>query len=119
MKSQDWQDKQLDKDILVQGNKVYSPDTCIFVSPVINYLFLDCGRSKGIYPRGVCFVSKRGKFKVQCRENGKRKHLGMFDSVIDAHNAYKKFKYALIKKVALKQDDERLRQAMLDYIITE
>ena len=30
--------KCLDKDILVQGNKVYSPNTCIFVTNDINVL---------------------------------------------------------------------------------
>lgn len=32
---------ELDKDILVKGNKVYSPDTCCFVPKYINYLQLD------------------------------------------------------------------------------
>ena len=119
MKSQDWQGKQLDKDILIQGNKYYSPLSCIFVLPSINYLLLDCGRSKGIHPRGVYFSVTRGKFKAQCRDNGKRKYLGMFNTATDAHNAYKKFKYTLIRKAALMQSDARLRSALLDYIITE
>ena len=31
METQDWQGKELDKDILFPGNKHYSPDNCVFV----------------------------------------------------------------------------------------
>ena len=36
MEKQDWEGKQLDKDIIVLGNKVYSPETCAFVLGVTN-----------------------------------------------------------------------------------
>jgi len=35
-KTQDYKDKCLDKDILIPGNKHYSPDACMFVDPLIN-----------------------------------------------------------------------------------
>lgn len=31
----------LDKDILVRGNKLYSPETCCFVPPEVNILFIN------------------------------------------------------------------------------
>jgi hypothetical protein len=34
----------LDKDILVKGNKVYSPETCMFVPQRINMMFMDKSR---------------------------------------------------------------------------
>ena len=37
----------LDKDVLVKHNKIYSPETCIFVPERINTLFTKCDRSRG------------------------------------------------------------------------
>ena len=47
--------RQLDKDILSPGNKVYSPATCIFVLPKTNYFFTDSRAARGDLPVGVSF----------------------------------------------------------------
>lgn len=113
MVKQDWQGKELDKDILVEGNKVYSPETCLFVSSKINSLFNDCGSKRGIYPQGVGLKKGRGKFYAECSVDGKKVFLGHFDSVELASMTYKKFKCELIKKIALAQSDITLKQALL------
>ena len=41
MTTQPWEGNQLDKDILVPGNKVYGPDVCVFVSGDLNKFLLD------------------------------------------------------------------------------
>ncbi len=52
----------LDKDILVQGNKIYSPETCIFVPARINDLFGgSTGRDNGL-PTGV-MLTKNGTYR--------------------------------------------------------
>jgi 7,8-dihydro-6-hydroxymethylpterin-pyrophosphokinase len=38
MRGQEWQGRQLDKDILWPGNKIYAPDKCLFVPQEINNL---------------------------------------------------------------------------------
>jgi hypothetical protein len=43
---------ELDKDILLKGNKIYSPETCCFVPKEINLLFKGHKNGK-IYPPGV------------------------------------------------------------------
>ena len=44
---------ELDKDILIKGNKIYSPTTCIFVPQRINRLFTKSNKNRGEYPIGV------------------------------------------------------------------
>lgn len=90
----------LDKDLLVSGNKVYSPETCIFVPLPINTLFNDHGRARGEYPIGVYFDKQCGKFKAQLSADGKVKHLGYFDTANEAHRAYLIAKKANIVRVA-------------------
>ena len=36
METQAWKGKELDKDILIAGNKIYSPETCIYVPQWLN-----------------------------------------------------------------------------------
>ena len=43
----------LDKDILIEGNKVYAAETCRFVPPHVNNLLNDNRNSRGDLPLGV------------------------------------------------------------------
>jgi len=114
MKSQDWKGKELDKDILIIGNKIYSPETCIFVSSQINTLLIYNQENKGGYPAGVS-LSDRGKkkFQAECQINGKKKYLGRFETIEEASEVYKAAKSNEIKRVALLQSDIRIREGLL------
>lgn len=113
----------LDKDILIKGNKIYSPNTCIFVPERINYLFLKSNRARGLYPIGVSYHKKAECYTSRCsilNKEGKKneKHLGTFDNEIDAFLTYKQFKENYIKQVADEYKDlipEKLYDAMYNY----
>lgn len=91
---------QLDKDLLVSDNKVYSPHTCVFVPQPLNVLFNDSGRARGEFPLGVDLHKQSGKFRAQLKIDGKVKHLGLFDYADEAHQAYLTAKKENVIRVA-------------------
>lgn len=80
----------LDKDILYKGNKIYSPETCIFVPARINELFTQQPKSKYGLPTGVDKLPS-GKFRVRIATHGNNlnKHFGVYDVLDEAINSYK------------------------------
>lgn len=98
----------LDKDILVKGNKVYSPETCCFVPSDINLLLINRRNHRGEYPIGVTYRTKLRKYYAQINKNGKRKHIGYYDTIEEAFAAYKQAKEAHIKEVAKSYYDKGL-----------
>lgn len=90
----------LDKDLLIPGNKIYSPDRCAFVPQQLNNLLLDRGAARGQYKQGVDFYKQRNKFQAYIRISGKKKVLGYFDTELDAYFAYKKAKEQYVKDSA-------------------
>lgn len=118
MTNQDWEGKELDKDILVQDNKMYSPETCSFVSKKINALIVSCVSLRGMYKSGVCVRKDavKNKFKATCSVDGAQVHLGYYSSEKEAHGAYCKYKYKVIAEAAESQE-EPVRSALLRYKI--
>lgn len=117
METQDWQGKQLDKDILVPGNKIYGPDTCIFVSHAINSLLLDSAASRGGLPQGVSYHNT-GRYQAKCNIKGKQNHIGYFSTASGAAYAYCIFKARLIREVALESESSashHLQKALLNH----
>ena len=52
----------IDKDILIKGNKLYSPDTCCLVPDYINKLFTKSDAQRGNLPIGV--IAKDDSFYI-------------------------------------------------------
>ena len=110
---------QLDKDLLIKGNKVYSETTCVFLPQEINTLLVKREASRGKHLIGVYWHNASKTFVAQVgRNKGKQGHLGIFKTEIEAFNAYKKAKEAFVKEQANKwkgKIDERAYEALMDY----
>ena len=113
---------QLDKDLLIVGNKTYSENSCVFAPQEINSFFIARSNDRGNYPIGVCFHKQVGKYSAVCSVNGKRQHLGYLNTPQEAFAVYKTFKEALCKELALKWQNEidvRLFNAMMNWNISD
>jgi hypothetical protein len=109
---------QLDKDILIKGNKIYSPEACMFVPQSVNQIFVKRERERGKYPIGVYLNKKTNKYVSHCHNGNKQLHLGYFNTPEDAFNVYKEFKESYIKQVANKYKGripDRLYNALYMY----
>ena len=116
MKTQDWEGMQLDKDILILNNKIYSPRTCIFVTRQINSLLNSHKAKRGKYPQGVCLHIPTNKFRAQYKDNGKVKHIGYFCTVEEAEKAYIQVKTQHVIRIANEQTDSRVRNGLLIHV---
>lgn len=102
------------------GNKIYSPDTCVFVTLEVNNFILDRKQDRGSHPIGVCFDKKQKKFKANCSINGKHTYLGSYDTAEEAHEAWRSCKHALACELAEKQSDSRIASVLrTKYLLKE
>ena len=110
---------EIDKDLLIKGNKVYSESTCVFIPREINQVLTKCTASRGKHLIGVCWSKTANAFKAMVRINkGKQEHLGYFKTELEAFNAYKTAKEAFVKEQANKwkgKIDIRAYSALMKY----
>lgn len=100
MRRQEWEGRQLDKDILWPGNKIYGPDTCLFVPAEINLLLTNHAAARGKYPEGVTYDKRRKKLAAHIRKDSKLIHLGYFTDVNEAEAVYLRAKIVEIHRKA-------------------
>jgi len=113
MMTQQWEGKALDKDILCKGNRVYSPDFCVFVDQNVNSLLADSAKKRGEFPIGVSLHKESQRLLATCLDGRRKKvHLGFFDNADDAHEAWRKYKHELACKLAETQVDVRVKNAL-------
>lgn len=114
----------LDKDILIPNNKIYSPDRCVFVPREINCVFRASYKRGRDLPVGVHY-QKRNKYKkygasVHKKHPNSKVHLGYFECPNEAHAVYVVAKEAYVKEVANKwrgQIDERVYDALMNWTV--
>lgn len=114
MSCQDFAGKQLDKDLLISGNKIYSEDACIFVDPALNSFLCDHRGARGEWPIGVYWNKRDRKFISRCCNpfTGKDEGLGYFSSADNAYAAWLSRKHEHALAYAEIQTDQRLAAAL-------
>lgn len=82
---------QLDKDLLQQNikNKIYSPDTCVFLPQRINSFTTNKKSTNTSGYMGVDKVKNRWKARINCFKNDKIISIGTFLCSEEAYMAYK------------------------------
>lgn len=113
-------DMQVDKDILVYGNKIYSEETCLLVTPKINSFTTDAGAIRGDWPIGVTWHKTKKRFFAQCwnPHTNKQDRLGAFNCPEAAHKAWidAKIGHALSMKEEMDSIDNRIYPGILKII---
>lgn len=105
---------ELDKDLLVKDNNIYSPETCLIVPSIVNK-FLISRQNKDGLPIGVVLSGNKSKpFKARISNpfNGNYEYLGVFDSTESAHDAWRKQKHLYALQLASSIKCERTRDAL-------
>lgn len=129
----DFENKEVDKDILIPGNLHYGPDTCLMVRRIVNQWFKPQDENKSDLPRGVCWNSgwKKGKSPKPYRAQinplqvidgevkiGKRTALGHFLTEEEASDAFQKARKESLQILIDTETDIKVRDAILQYITT-
>lgn len=109
---QDYEGMHLDKDLLLEGNKVYGPDVCVFVSRATN-MFISTNRARtgkgllrGVVKSGTKYTTYEYRERVQV-------WTGRFDTQEEAHALYLILKERLSVELADEQDDPRVAEALI------
>lgn len=122
-----WAEKQVgwlkegyhqDKDILFYGNKVYSPDTCVFIPNQLNTFLSDCRKARSPYGQGVTFNS--GKYTATIWNNNKPHRIGSFITQKEAQDAFAEEKTRIGREWGqrLKSGEFDVDQRVVDRMLT-
>lgn len=79
----------LDKDILVSGNKIYGPETCVLVPRELNNFLCSMDARRGCYKQGVSLHKRNKTFVAYISLEGVSTYLGSYDSEAEAYRVYK------------------------------
>lgn len=84
----------LDKDLLIQGNNEYSPETCTFISHFLNTIFEERGM------KNLITQNRDKKFIATMSILNKKKEIGIFDTKEEALEGFADYKKKYIVNIA-------------------
>lgn len=120
MEQQDWEGKHLDKDLLVEGNRVYGPEFCCFISNRLNSFIMYKDTKDGKLVGGSLRCNGRWFGTVSNPFTGKYEVTGTWDTLEIAHNEWRKRKTKMIDMFVeleniSKEIETRLREMFKPY----
>lgn len=114
MEQQDWENKEIDKDIIFPGNKIYGPDTCVFVPRRVNLFVMEKRRSLTNKDLPIGVMNFEGRYMAQCSRIDKAgigDYLGCFNTPEEAHEAWRAEKLRIVE-VLKSEVEERVYLAL-------
>jgi len=108
----DW---HLDKDLLFPKNKIYSPDTCVFIPTNINSLFTFTTKNRGELPLGVFYHKRDQHYRSQCCDGNKKRITSHFDTAEEAHFWYLENKIKVIDKYLNEDYNDKIKQGLTNW----
>ena len=89
----------IDKDLLVPGNREYGPDTCCVIPEQINTLLVDHAFARGNLPLGVTRIKRF--YQVSINKFGQQTYVGRYPSIRSAQLAYWAEKFKIIQQTTI------------------
>lgn len=110
MEQQDWEGKDLDKDILnsINNTNEYSPENCAFINRTLNSFFTLRQNHRGAYPLGVTFNKQGHSYVSRLNKPKGRIRLGYFKTPEEAHRAWQQAKLDYGRELQSEQTDQRV-----------
>lgn len=112
---QDYEGKFIDKDILTKEGepKVYSPETCVFVSREMNNFFIVDRKKSNDLPVGVHYTRNKKKYYASISINNKKVYLCKnTDCIEEAELAYLECKLGLLESLSSTIKDKKLKKGL-------
>lgn len=112
--NRNWQNCDLDKDLMSGCDKIYSPDTCCFVTKQVNIFLKSSGIRRGPCRIGVSYRKRDRKYQSKCNNpfTAKEVYLGYFESEQEAYSAYLKQKHIYACMLADLESDQKVADAL-------
>lgn len=109
-----WESCEPDKDLLVEGNKLYAPHTVAFLPKTVNVFMTDSLKCRGKFLIGVSLGIRAKNFTARCSDPfGRNKaYLGVFSTELEAHKAWQAKKHQYACMLAELQEDSRVADAL-------